>query len=191
MKFVKMSLITRKGPILTEFSITLEQFPIHLLLKPPDKTIHFQKKHTAWLTKGLRTSINHKRGLYLRCKSSNNQKLKDYYKLYCKILSKLIKQAKCLQCSKTIAISNNKPKTLWNIIESETGKSKRREQISLLHNKGTLTQDPLTVANHFSDYFSTIADNLIHTIQTSIRMQSTNASPLPDVLYSQHHSYPA
>ena len=44
MKFVKMSLITRKGPILTEFSITSEQFPIHLLLKLPDKNNTFSKE---------------------------------------------------------------------------------------------------------------------------------------------------
>ena len=54
-----------------------------------------------------------------------------------------------------------------------------------------MTQDPPTVANHFNDYFSTTADNLIHTIQTSTRTQSTNDSPLPDLLYSQHHSYPS
>jgi hypothetical protein len=37
---------------------------------------HSQKKHSPWMTKGLKISINHKRDLYLRCKYSNDQKLK-------------------------------------------------------------------------------------------------------------------
>ena len=102
------------------------------------------------MTKGLKISINQKTDLYLRCRNSNDQRLKDRYKIYCKILSKLVVQAKHLQYSKQISNSNNKPKTLWNIIKSETGKTKRKEKISLLHTNGTIIRDPPTIANNFN-----------------------------------------
>jgi protein involved in ribonucleotide reduction len=40
--------------------------------KKKKKKIHSQKKHSPWMTKGLKISINHKRDLYLRCKYSND-----------------------------------------------------------------------------------------------------------------------
>ena len=40
----------------------------------PKKKIQSQKK--TWMSKGIRTSINHKRVLYLRCINSNNLTLK-------------------------------------------------------------------------------------------------------------------
>ena len=55
----------------------------------PEKTIHSQKKHSSWMTKVLKNSITHKRDLYLRCRKSKDQRLKDRYKIYCRILSKI------------------------------------------------------------------------------------------------------
>ena len=55
------------------------------------KKVQVPKKDSSkisWLSKGIKTSINHKRELYLSSRNSNNPKLKEYYKLYCKRLSK-------------------------------------------------------------------------------------------------------
>jgi hypothetical protein len=48
----------------------------------------------AWITIGIRTFCKCKRDLYLLCRNSNNVKLNEYYKLYSKILSNVIKEAK-------------------------------------------------------------------------------------------------
>jgi hypothetical protein len=64
------------------------------------------------------------------------------------------------------------------------------EQISLRNDKGTLTQNPQTIANALNDYYSTIAEDLLNTIQTGIRMQTTNASPLPNNYLSHNNPYP-
>jgi len=60
----------------------------------------FIKKHTnckaiskPWLTKGIQTSCNRKRELYLKMRDNNEMKHKLYYKQYCKI-TKVIKEAK-------------------------------------------------------------------------------------------------
>ena len=53
------------------------------------------------MTEGIKISINHKRELYLNSTNSRNPTLKAYYKLYCKLLSKVIREAKKLQYKKT------------------------------------------------------------------------------------------
>jgi hypothetical protein len=55
------------------------------------KKIQFKRNGNTWMTKGMKTSCVHKRELYMNCRNSNGIKLKEYYKLYCKILSKVIK----------------------------------------------------------------------------------------------------
>ena len=61
----------------------------------------FIKKHTnfniiskPWITKGMQTSCNQKRELYLKLRDNNETEHKLYYKHYCKILSKVIKEEK-------------------------------------------------------------------------------------------------
>ena len=90
------------------------------------------------MLKGIKISINHKRGLYLSSTNSKNPKLKEDYKLYCKLLSKVIKEAKILQYMKQILTSYNKTRTTWNIVKSKIGKRRGSEEISLLCVNGKL-----------------------------------------------------
>jgi hypothetical protein len=67
------------------------------------------------MTKGIKISINHKRELYLSSRNSKNQKLKEHYKSYSKLLSKVIKDAKILEYNQQISTSYNKIRTTSNI----------------------------------------------------------------------------
>jgi hypothetical protein len=46
---------------------------------------------------------------------------KLYYKSYCRILRKVIREAKRLHCNKLITSAKNRTKTSWHIIDRETG----------------------------------------------------------------------
>jgi len=83
---------------------------------------------------------------------------KEHYKSYCKFLSKVIKESKILQYNKQILTSYNKTSTTWNIVKSETGKKRGREEISLLNINGKQIQNQQTIANSFNDYFLTTAE---------------------------------
>ena len=48
------------------------------------------------MSRGIKISISHKKESYLSNRNSKNPKLKEHYKLYCKLLSKVIKEAKIL-----------------------------------------------------------------------------------------------
>jgi hypothetical protein len=52
------------------------------------------KTKTPWITIGIKTSCIQKGKLYLVCRNSTNSHIKVYYKCYCNILSKVIKEAK-------------------------------------------------------------------------------------------------
>jgi len=49
--------------------------------------------------------------------------MKNYYKLYCRILKYVIREAKYQYYNKQILHSNNELKTIWDITKSVTGKS--------------------------------------------------------------------
>jgi ribosomal protein L33 len=53
-----------------------------------------------WITQGIKISCRHKISLYTFTKNSNNPKAKAHYNKYCKILRKVIKEAKNQHCSR-------------------------------------------------------------------------------------------
>jgi hypothetical protein len=67
-----------------------------------------QQISNNWITARIKTSCNHKRELHLMSRNSYNPDLKKYYKLYCKILINVIKEAKRLHYDGKIKKSNNK-----------------------------------------------------------------------------------
>jgi len=91
----------------------------------------FMKSHPnnvnkAWITTGIKISSQHKRDLYLLCRDTKHPKLRNYYTSYRRILTKVIKIAKKLYHNKLITNSNNKIKTMWNIVKTETQKKRVR-----------------------------------------------------------------
>jgi hypothetical protein len=98
----------------------------------PLKKLITKTNVNAWVTTCIRTSCKHKRELYLLCKSSNDPQLKNYYKLYCKILSNVIREAKKHYYSKQIENSKNKMKTIWDITRTLTGTKTKNRNIHQL-----------------------------------------------------------
>jgi len=133
----------------------------------PEKKLQLLKEDNAWITKGIQTCIKNKRELYLKYRNSNNHNLRTYYKSYCKVLAKTIRQAKALHYSNQILRSNNKSKTVWDIVKSQTGRKKINDEVTILDAKGSLIHDTQGIANAFNDYFSSIIENLLHLHQDS------------------------
>jgi hypothetical protein len=72
------------------------------------------------ITKGIRTSCHHKKILYLESRNSDNPTASKFYKDYCKILNRVIKEAKRLHYKKLISHSKNRTKQIWEVINLET-----------------------------------------------------------------------
>jgi hypothetical protein len=60
----------------------------------PVKESHYSLIHKPWLTNGIRISCVNKSKLYLTYRDSNDSNFKEYYKKYCRTLTKVITTAK-------------------------------------------------------------------------------------------------
>jgi hypothetical protein len=127
------------------------------------KKIIVNKKESTWITRGIKISLNHKRELYLKSKHSNDPTLKEFYQLYCKILSTVTKEAKKQQYDKRIIISKNKTKTIFNIVKTETGEKTEKEGISLINYNGLIIDNQQAISSICNNYLSTIAEEIIGT----------------------------
>jgi capsular polysaccharide biosynthesis protein len=65
-----------------------------------------------------------KKYLYLLSRDSNDTYLIRHYKQHCKVLANVIKETKRSLHNNQVINSANKIKTTWNIIKSETNRSK-------------------------------------------------------------------
>jgi hypothetical protein len=76
-----------------------------------------------WITNWIRISCNKKKDLYLLSRHSDDVKFKNYFKQYCKLLSKVILAAKELHYNRIFAKSNNKIRSTWKIIKLKVNQS--------------------------------------------------------------------
>ena len=53
--------------------------------------------HNKWITSGIQTACRHKRILYIKLRNNNIPTLRKYLKDYCRIPSKVIKEAKRME----------------------------------------------------------------------------------------------
>jgi hypothetical protein len=90
------------------------------------KKIIVNKKESTWMTRGIKISLNHKRELYLNSKHSNDPTLKEFYKLYCKILSRVIKEAKKRQYNKRSLTSKIKLEPCGISLKLKQGKKQKK-----------------------------------------------------------------
>ena len=118
----------------------------------PIKKLYHNYNNKAWTTTVIKISSQHKRDLYWLCRGTKNPKLKRYYKIYCRFLSEVIKMAKKLHYDKLITNSNNKVKTIWDIVKTETS-IKNKDGVSALNIDGKTIKDHQNIANIFNTYF--------------------------------------
>jgi hypothetical protein len=70
------------------------------------KKITPKSKCNPWITRGIRISCKRKSELYLKLRQDNDPNLKFYYRKYCKILAKVIKEANKVYYDSVILKSN-------------------------------------------------------------------------------------
>lgn len=125
------------------------------------------KQQNAWLTKGIVTSCNTKRILYLKARETGLPGDKTRYKIYCKILQKVIMNAKSKYLASLITNSSNKIKTMWNIVKSETSTLVNQNELLELEIKNNIITDKSTMALELNKYFLNVANDLVNKINKS------------------------
>ena len=137
-KFLMIMLLI-KFYLLSE--LLLKDFLCHF----PNKKINNETK-APWITIGINTSCVQKRKLYLACRNSTNPNVKSYYKCYCKIISKVIKEAKIYHYDNKIKNSTNKKKTTCHVVNKGTQRKRHSKNIMLLTIDGITTDNQQLIA---------------------------------------------
>lgn len=173
---LKSSLKTENWNILTlendpnqQYNHFIQTILLHLETNCPVKISNIPKKsdkQNAWITRGIINSCNTKRLLYLKAKNSSHPETIAHYKIYCKILQKVIVKAKSIHFENRIYKSSNKIKTMWDIVKDETSTDVSCDTFPILKINNIIINDKSMVANEFNEYFINVASNLVCTINT-------------------------
>ena len=81
-------------------------------------------------------------------------------------------------CNNLIINSNNKSKTSWHIIKTETDKTKCNHGISSIEIDGIICNDYLYIAKAFNTYFSTVTEKISANNSEDILPTPDNVHPL-------------
>lgn len=124
-------------------------------------------KFSEWATAGIRKSRDTLYQLYDKKTFTHNVGFAEYVKNYSKVFKLVCHKAKCSYINKKIKDSVNKVKTIWTIINRESGKIKSRDcNLSIKMNENTLTSSE-EVANAFEMFFTTVPIVATATLRSS------------------------
>jgi hypothetical protein len=135
------------------------------------------KYNNNWITTGIRTSCKRKKELFSLIRNSKITALKQYYKVYCNVLTKVIEEANRMTINKRISKSTNKTKTTWNIINELLGKQQSMWGIQKLNINRTQITNQQDIANELNRYFS------------SVNNPESNSDKLGNVEYGNYSSH--
>lgn len=125
------------------------------------KKFHSKPLQNTWITKGILISCNRKKELHTLSRTEKSPEFLNYFKRYKNILNRVIRMAKMRKNDSLIMNSSNIQKTMWKVINMETGNSSiPTDNIQLLENF-ELESNPTVNANSFNKYFTELAGNLL------------------------------
>lgn len=104
----------------------------------------------GWVTPTIKALCCFKRDLI---KNNSDPKLKNYYKVCCKIISNTVRETKRSYCNRQIFTSKNKIKTTWYMVKAVTGGKSLHEDIRILNINDNSTNDQQIISNFFKYNF--------------------------------------
>ena len=111
-----------------------------------------QQKFSEWASVGIHKSRQKLYDLYYEKTYNHSPQFTDYVRNYSKIFKNVCSMAKSMSIANRIKNSNNKIKTVWNVINAETGKVKSRDtHFSLLRGDDIIHSDG-DVATEFENF---------------------------------------
>jgi hypothetical protein len=132
----------------------------------PLKTVkvgYYNRK--PWLTHGLKQSIKYKNMLYAKFRKQPSSENSKRYKTYKVALNKILKKYERDYYEKEFKSCQGNLKKSWNVIKQVVNKSKSKTMQQQYYVNGQITNDEMTVAEHFNDFFTNIGSSLSSKIQ--------------------------
>jgi hypothetical protein len=134
----------------------------------------------SWMTKAIRISCKRKRTLYTLTRNCNDSSIMKYYKDYCKVLSKVILQAKKIHYDNQIKNAQNKNKKTWEVINREITRKTNYGNIQAVKIGNNNIHNKQHIAEAFNTYYLSIVEDLIknkiqpHSDKNNVQNNYTN-----------------
>jgi hypothetical protein len=150
------------------FGVILHSFNKNFKLRTiSGSKVTTKAKFSEWATVGIHRSRKRLYELYGERELNRNAGFLDYVRNYSKIFKKVCLTAKANFINSKLKVSDNKVKTVWNIINREAGKCKSRiTQVNIVSDTQQVVSNA-DVASAFEDYFSNVALNTTQCLQSS------------------------
>ena len=132
------------------------------------KVTHKTKINEPWLTKGIKISTNKLRKRYKQTLNHyNDPTILHKYRQQRRILQQIKRRAKVNYYRSKCKDFKNDTRKLWSIINSITGKTKRKETvINELKINNIKTRDSRRITNGLCDYFANVGKEFANRIPT-------------------------
>ena len=167
--------------VITEFNKTFEK---------RTKSVSPKFIFSDWATKGIRKSREKLFELYGLKPFINTETFNKYVATYSTTFRNTCKAAKALHISSKIKTSENKIKTVWKVINNETGRKKIRNNSYTLETSGGPISSNLEVAQEFVNFFTDIplktTEALNSSPDVSIALLKANMSRCPAEFKFKH-----
>jgi hypothetical protein len=131
-----------------------------------------------------------KRDLYLISRNSKDPNIKNYYKAYCKLLSRSIIEIKRSYYDNQISNSNNKIKSTWNIVKAITGRKSDHDVIPILSSHDKSFINPKIVSDSFNKYYLSVADNIINNTFNNYNSTDRSTNPIEYLSHIYKTTFP-
>jgi hypothetical protein len=130
---------------------------------------------------GIKISCKGKRDLYLLYRNTNDEALKNHYRLYCKILKEVLREAKRQYYNRQILNSNNKIRTVWGITKSVIGKLTNVETIQEIKANEEVIGNRQNIADLLNNFLSVVHNNPLANSKPSNYLQQAFNHPFPNI----------
>jgi len=116
-------------------------------------------------------------------KKNNNPQIKKYFREYCRILSRVIQEAKKMEYNRRILSTNNMMKTSWKLINKESNKDRNNHGIHSLNINGMSATNQQFIASAFNKHLTTMPTTITRNIiaSTSVNIQNNISFSLNNV----------
>lgn len=128
--------------------------------------LNYKIRFNVWATKGIRLSRENLYKLYEQRSYTTNKQFHDYVKTYSALFKKICKIAKSKYINSKITRSNNKIKTIWKIINTETGKIKNYDDVCSLNIQNKIVTDQSMVTREFETFFTNASHLITNHLQS-------------------------
>jgi hypothetical protein len=123
-------------------------------------------RKNMWITSNIKDKCNMKRYLYHISRNSNDPKIRNSFKQYCKSLACLISKTKRSYYDQLIANSDDRIKSTWRIVKTLSGRNSYTDTFPTSNNTTTISDatpctNSINIAESFNDYFLSLANTII------------------------------